>query len=144
MTTIVYPLCASIHLIALLYRAPRLLRSRMVADLSLLGIFVFSFLVWFFVLPWFWGPWSRAVGIPNFAGLLSHASVIVAVACQQILILHLSHNDPHVEHAQYRTRHRSVPSRPKSPERCSPPQAASNLPTSLDHDHSRQRQPHRR
>lgn len=96
MTTIVYPLCASIHLIALLYRAPRLLRSRTVTDFSLLGIFFFSFLVWFFVLPWFWGPWSRAAGIPNFAGLLSHTAVILAVACQQILILHLSHNDPRV------------------------------------------------
>lgn len=96
MTTIVYPLCASIHLIAVLYRAPRLLRSRTVSDLALLGTFVFAFLVWFFVLPWFWGPWSRAAGIPNFAGLLSHTAVILTVACQQILILHLSHNDPHV------------------------------------------------
>lgn len=96
MTTIVYPLCTAVHLIALLYRVPRLLRSWTAANLSLLGIFFFSFLVWFLVLPWFWGPWSRAAGIPNFAGLLSHASVILAVACQQILILHLSHDDPHI------------------------------------------------
>jgi len=95
-TTIVYPLCATVHFIALLYRGLRLLRSRTISDLALLGIFFFSFLVWFFVLPWFWGPWSRAAGIPNFAGLLSHTAVILAVACQQILILHLSQNDPHI------------------------------------------------
>ncbi|MET9646239.1 MAB_1171c family putative transporter [Streptomyces syringium] len=86
-----YPLCAVIAFLALLYKLRILLTDRSVVQVALVGNFFFLVLTYTVSTPAVWTATSRAVGIVNFSGLFTQSCVIMQVACQQLVLLHLSH-----------------------------------------------------
>ncbi|OXM44274.1 hypothetical protein CFP71_40690 [Amycolatopsis thailandensis] len=92
MTTIVYPLCAGISLLALLYRIRKAVTDRNLANVGLAGIFLFIVLGWGLVTPWLWHPIADAVGISSLGGLLAQISVIAIIACNTIVLLHYGYD----------------------------------------------------
>ncbi|GAB3505919.1 MAB_1171c family putative transporter [Amycolatopsis cihanbeyliensis] len=92
MTSIVYPVCAAVAVVAMLYRLRVLRRERSAAQWGLAGIYFFTACVWAVMLPGFWQPFSDVFGLPNVSGLIAQLAVILVVACQQIVLLHLSYN----------------------------------------------------
>ncbi|MFF4226609.1 MAB_1171c family putative transporter [Streptomyces sp. L500] len=86
-----YPTCAAVSLLALVYKLRVLLTDRSVVQVALVGNFLFLFLIYAVSTPALWTVTSRAVGIVNFSGLFTQSCVIVQVAFQQLVLLHLSH-----------------------------------------------------
>ncbi|MGW7821832.1 MAB_1171c family putative transporter [Streptomyces puniciscabiei] len=95
MNSILYPICAAIAFLALIYKLRILRTDRSVIPVSLVGNFLFLFLIWLVSTPAVWAATSRAVGIVNFSGLFTQSCVIVTVVFQQLILLHLSH-EPHL------------------------------------------------
>lgn len=94
MNSVLYPLCAVVAGLALLYKLRVLRTDRSVTQVALLGNFFFLFVTYTVSTPAVWAATSSAVGIVNFSGLLSQSCVILLTACQQIVLLHLTHEAP--------------------------------------------------
>ena len=94
MNSVLYPLCAAVAGLALLYKLRVLRTDRSVTQVALLANFFFLFVTYTVSTPAVWAATSSAVGIVNFSGLLSQSCVILLTACQQIVLLHLSHEAP--------------------------------------------------
>ncbi|AJC62124.1 MAB_1171c family putative transporter [Streptomyces sp. 769] len=86
-----YPICAAISLLALVYKLRVLSTDRSVVQVALVGNFFFLFATYTVSTPAVWSATSHAVGIVNFSGLFTQSCVIMQVACQQLVLLHLSH-----------------------------------------------------
>lgn len=91
MNSILYPICASTALLALLYKTRLLRTDRSATQLFLIGNLFFLAIVFTVSTPSVWVATSQAVGIVNFSGLFTQSCVILMTACQQIVLLHLSH-----------------------------------------------------
>lgn len=92
MTTVVYPLCAGISLLALLYRIRKAVTDLNLANIGLCGIFLFIVLGWGLVTPWLWHPVAAAFGISSLGGLLAQISVIAIIACNTVVLLHYGYD----------------------------------------------------
>ncbi|MGW3207770.1 MAB_1171c family putative transporter [Streptomyces sp. NPDC001135] len=92
MNSILYPACALISLLALVFKLRVIRTDRSPTQLGLVGNFFFLFVTFTLSTPAVWVATSRAVGIVNFSGLLSQSTVILSAACQQLVLLHLSHS----------------------------------------------------
>ncbi|GAA3116661.1 MAB_1171c family putative transporter [Streptomyces echinatus] len=91
MNSILYPACALVSLLALVFKLRVIRTDRSPTQLGLVGNFFFLFVTFTVSTPAVWIAISRAVGIVNFSGLLSQSTVILSAACQQLVLLHLSH-----------------------------------------------------
>ncbi|MFF3322696.1 MAB_1171c family putative transporter [Streptomyces sp. NPDC002889] len=91
MSSLLYPVSAVIALLALLYKVRILRTERSTVQLALVAHFFFLVVVFTVSTPTVWAWTSRAVGVPNFSGLLTQSGVIVMSACQQLVLLHLTH-----------------------------------------------------
>ncbi|MEV6564798.1 MAB_1171c family putative transporter [Streptomyces kronopolitis] len=94
MNSVLYPLCAVVAGLALLYKLRVLRTDRSVTQVALLGNFFFLFVTYTVSTPAVWAALSSAVGIVNFSGLLSQSCVVLLTACQQVVLLHLTHDAP--------------------------------------------------
>ncbi|WP_433859271.1 MAB_1171c family putative transporter [Streptomyces kronopolitis] len=94
MNSVLYPLCAVVAGLALLYKLRVLRIDRSVTQVALLGNFFFLFVTYTVSTPAVWAALSSAVGIVNFSGLLSQSCVVLLTACQQVVLLHLTHDAP--------------------------------------------------
>ncbi|BDM74348.1 hypothetical protein HEK616_78350 (plasmid) [Streptomyces nigrescens] len=94
MNSVLYPLCAAIACLALLYKLRVLRADRSVTQVALVGNFFFLFITYTVSTPVVWVATSKAVGVVNFSGLLTQSCVILLTACQQVVLLHLSHEAP--------------------------------------------------
>ncbi|HET6285811.1 MAG TPA: MAB_1171c family putative transporter [Amycolatopsis sp.] len=92
MTTIVYPLCAGIAFLALLYRIRKAVAVPNLANIGLCGIFCFIVLGWGLVTPWLWHPIAETFGISSLGGLLAQISVIAIIACNTVVLLHYGYD----------------------------------------------------
>ncbi|MFE1776021.1 MAB_1171c family putative transporter [Streptomyces sp. NPDC059008] len=88
---ILYSICAAIAFLALIYKLRILRTDRSAIQIALVGSFLFLFLTYAVSTPVLWKATSRAVGIINFSGLFTQSCVIITVAFQQLVLLHLSH-----------------------------------------------------
>ncbi|MFF9478113.1 MAB_1171c family putative transporter [Streptomyces sp. NPDC014733] len=92
MNAFLYPICAAISLLALGLKIITLRTCRSSpTQLALIGNFFFLSVTFVVSTPVVWAAVSEAVGIVNFSGLLTQSSVILSAACQQLVLLHLSH-----------------------------------------------------
>nr|WSZ96864.1 hypothetical protein OH820_15395 [Streptomyces sp. NBC_00857] len=94
MNSFLYPTCALVALLALLFKLRVLRTDRSPAQIGLSANFFFLASTFIISTPAVWVAISEAAGIVNFSGLLSQSSVILSAASQQWVLLHLSH-DPH-------------------------------------------------
>lgn len=94
MNSVLYPLCAVVAGLALLYKLRVLRTDRSVTQVALLGNFFFLFVTYTVSTPVVWAALSGTVGIVNFSGLLSQSCVVLLTACQQVVLLHLTHDAP--------------------------------------------------
>ncbi|MFE0130212.1 MAB_1171c family putative transporter [Streptomyces sp. NPDC059037] len=92
MNDFLYPIVASVSLIALLFKLRVLRNDRSPAQVALIGNFFLMFVTFTVSTPVVWAAVSSAVGITNFSGLLTQSAVILSAACQQLVLLHLTHN----------------------------------------------------
>lgn len=79
-------------LATLIFRLRALRADRSAVQIATVLYFFFVLEVWFISVPSIWSAVTSTTGVPNFAGLLSHGGVIVAVACQQVTLVHLMHD----------------------------------------------------
>ncbi|MDJ0467063.1 hypothetical protein QMK30_37690 [Streptomyces sp. H27-C3] len=71
----------------------RVLRTdRSVTQLALIANFAFLTIIYTVSTPTVWVATSETVGIVNFSGLFTQGCVILLTACEQIILLHLSHD----------------------------------------------------
>ncbi|MFI1830590.1 MAB_1171c family putative transporter [Streptomyces sp. NPDC020412] len=84
-----YPTCSLFVFLALAYKVRVLRSDRSPAQVFLVANLFFLGFTFFVSTPPVWVAISDTVGVANFSGLLSQASVIMNAACQQILLLHL-------------------------------------------------------
>ncbi|MEV4432896.1 MAB_1171c family putative transporter [Streptomyces sp. NPDC049555] len=91
MNSVLYPVCAVVALLALLYKVRVLRTDRSPTQLALTGNFVLLFVTYTVSTPAVWVATSKAVGIVNFSGLLTQSCVVLMSACQQLVLLHLTY-----------------------------------------------------
>ncbi|MFJ5803753.1 MAB_1171c family putative transporter [Streptomyces decoyicus] len=103
MNHFLYPICAAISLIVLLFKVRLLRADRSVPQLAIVGLFASLFLTYLVSSPLVWVATSKAVGIVNFSGLFTQGLVIVTNGFQQLLLLHLTH-EPEVARRKLRPR----------------------------------------
>jgi hypothetical protein len=92
MNSFLYPICAITALLAFAYKARLLRTDRSATQLFLIGNLLFLSIIFTVSTPSIWVATSQAVGIVNFSGLFTQSCVILMTACQQIVLLHLSHD----------------------------------------------------
>ncbi|MEU5052734.1 MAB_1171c family putative transporter [Streptomyces sp. NPDC021096] len=91
MNSVLYPVCAGVAWLALLYKTRVLRTDRSAAQLALTGNFLLLGITYTVSTPVVWVATSRAAGIVNFSGLLTQSCVVLMSACQQLVLLHLTH-----------------------------------------------------
>ncbi|MEU7136332.1 MAB_1171c family putative transporter [Streptomyces sp. NPDC046261] len=91
MNSVLYPVCAGVAFVALLYKTRVLRTDRSAAQLALTGNFLLLSITYTVSTPVVWVATSRAAGIVNFSGLLTQSCVVLMSACQQLVLLHLTH-----------------------------------------------------
>ncbi|MFD8092400.1 MAB_1171c family putative transporter [Streptomyces malaysiensis] len=91
MNSYLYPTVAAISLLAFFYKLRVLRTDRSPTQIALLGHFLFLTITFTISIPPVWVEVSQAAGIVNLSGLLSQSTVILSAACQQLVLLHLSH-----------------------------------------------------
>lgn len=91
MNSVLYPVCAGVALLALLYKTRVLRTDRSAAQLALAGNFLLLTITYTVSTPVVWVATSRAAGVVNFSGLLTQSCVVLMSACQQLVLLHLTH-----------------------------------------------------
>ncbi|MET3982544.1 MAB_1171c family putative transporter [Streptomyces sp. PvR034] len=91
MNSLLYPLCSAVALLALVYKSRVLRTDRSVTQVALVANFLLLFIIFTVSTPSVWAATSDFVGIVNFSGLLTQSCVIVMTACQQLVLLHLTH-----------------------------------------------------
>ncbi len=91
MNSVLYPVCAVVALLALLYKLRVLPTDRSATQLALTGNFLLLFVTYTVSTPAVWVATSKAAGIVNFSGLLTQSCVVLMSACQQLVLLHLTH-----------------------------------------------------
>lgn len=91
MNSTLYPICALISLSALLFKLRVTRTDRSPTQLALAGNFFFLTVTFVVSTPAVWIATSKFVGIVNFSGLLAQSTVILSAACQQLVLLHLTH-----------------------------------------------------
>ncbi|TVL87529.1 hypothetical protein CD790_33145 [Streptomyces sp. SAJ15] len=91
MNSILYPTCAAMAFLALIYKLRVLRTDRSVTQVALIGNFFFLSVTYTVSTPAIWAATSRTVGVVNFSGLLTQSCVILLTACQQLILLHLSY-----------------------------------------------------
>ncbi|MFD8379037.1 MAB_1171c family putative transporter [Streptomyces sp. NPDC059679] len=91
MNNILYPLCACVAFLGFIYKLRVLRTNHSPAQIALIGNFFFQAATFTVSSPPVWVAISRNVGIVNFSGLLSQSTVILLTACQQLVLLHLTH-----------------------------------------------------
>ncbi|MGI5484744.1 MAB_1171c family putative transporter [Streptomyces lavendofoliae] len=92
MNSILYPACALLALLAFIYKLRVLRKDRSRFQLLLIGNLFLISVVFTVSTPIVWVATSRAVGIVNFSGVFTQGSVIIMAACQQVILLNLSHD----------------------------------------------------
>lgn len=105
MNDFLYPIVASVTLVALLFKLRVLRTDRSPTQIALIGNFFLLFVTFSVSTPPVWTAVSNAVGITNFSGLLTQSAVILNAACQQVVLLSLTHN---AEDAWRKTRPRLI------------------------------------
>ncbi|MFF1478076.1 MAB_1171c family putative transporter [Streptomyces sp. NPDC058301] len=91
MNSILYPICAALNAVALIYKLRVLRSDRSPAQWALLANFFFLVLIYTVSTPEVWVATSRFVGIVNFSGLFTQSCVMLLTASQQLLLLHLTY-----------------------------------------------------
>ncbi|MEU4891007.1 MAB_1171c family putative transporter [Streptomyces sp. NPDC044780] len=91
MNNYLYPTAAAISLLAFIYKLRVLRTDPSPMQVALLGNFFFLTITFTISTPPVWVEISQAAGIINLSGLLSQGTVILSAACQQLVLLHLSH-----------------------------------------------------
>ncbi|MFJ9855651.1 MAB_1171c family putative transporter [Streptomyces sp. NPDC101150] len=91
MNSVLYPICAALAGLALFYKLRVLSSDRSITQVALVSNFFFLFITYTVSTPAVWAAISHAIGIVNFSGILTQSCVILLTACQQIVLLHLSH-----------------------------------------------------
>ncbi|MEU4211628.1 MAB_1171c family putative transporter [Streptomyces sp. NPDC026206] len=92
MNSVLYPVCAVVALLALLYKTRVLRTDRSPAQLALTGNFLLLWITYTVSTPAVWVAVSKTVGIVNFSGLLTQSCVVLMSGCQQLVLLHLTHD----------------------------------------------------
>ncbi|MER8001647.1 MAB_1171c family putative transporter [Streptomyces sp. NPDC095613] len=92
MNHVLYPLCALISVLALLFKLRILRTDRSPTQIALLANFFFLSVTFTISTPTVWVAVSAQAGIVNLSGLLSQSTVILSAASQQLVLLHLSHD----------------------------------------------------
>ncbi|MFE2034233.1 MAB_1171c family putative transporter [Streptomyces scopuliridis] len=92
MNSVLYPVCALVSLLALVYKIRILRTDRSPTQIALIGNFFFLFVTFTISTPAVWVAVSAEAGIVNLSGLLSQSTVILSAATQQLILLHLSHD----------------------------------------------------
>ncbi|ASQ94491.1 MAB_1171c family putative transporter [Streptomyces sp. 11-1-2] len=91
MNNYLYPTAAAISLLAFFYKLRVLRTDHSPTQIALLGNFFFLTITFTISTPPVWVEISQAADIVNLSGLLSQSTVILSAACQQLVLLHLSH-----------------------------------------------------
>ncbi|MEV0966261.1 MAB_1171c family putative transporter [Streptomyces sp. NPDC049910] len=91
MNSILYPACALLALLAFIYKLRVLRTDRSRFQVLLISNLLLLTVIFTVSTPVVWVATSQAVGIVNFSGVFTQGSVIIMAACQQVILLNLSH-----------------------------------------------------
>lgn len=87
MTSILYPACAIVSLVALAYRLPDLRRRREFGLVALCAYFVLSACTFLLSTPSIWTNVDAKLGVPNLAGMLAQCGAVSIAMSEQAVVL---------------------------------------------------------
>lgn len=85
--SVLYPTCAAISLIALLYRLPDLRRKREPSLTALCVFFGVSVATFLLSTPGIWSTIDTAIGVPNLSGMLAQCAAVGIAVSEQAVVL---------------------------------------------------------
>ncbi|MEU8976168.1 MAB_1171c family putative transporter [Streptomyces monashensis] len=91
MNGVLYSICFAGNLVAFLFKLRVLRVDRSPTQWALCGNFLFPCVIFLVSIPAVWVATSSFVGVVNFSGIFTQGLVMLATACQQLLLLHLTY-----------------------------------------------------